>query len=175
MPEALTAFAREVVLPGGPGARPRLDPAICRYRLRAGRSRIHRWGIFAVEAIPARRRVIEYTGEHIGSREAFRRRIRPFVYLFRTGPRSWVDGAIGGSGAEYVNHSCEPNLVARVRKGRVMLVSLRRIEEGEELLLDYRIVGDIARIPCRCGAVSCRGYLNFPEGEGACGDGVESG
>lgn len=161
MPAELTAFVLEVVLPGGPRARPHLDPAACRFRLRAGRSKIHRWGIFAQETIAGRRRVIEYTGERIGLREAYRRRIRPNLYLFRTGKRRYVDGAIGGSGAEYINHGCEPNLVARVHKGRVMLVSLRRIKAGEELLLDYRVMGDVPLMPCRCGAPACRGYLNL--------------
>lgn len=94
-------------------------------------------------------------------REAYRRRVRPHLYLFRTGKRRYVDGAIGGSGAEYINHCCEPNLVARVRKGRVMFVSLRRIEAGEELLLDYRVMGDVPLMPCRCGAPACRGYMNL--------------
>ena len=94
----LTAFAREVVLPGGPGTHPKLEPSACRFQLRVARSRIHRWGIFAAEAIPARRRVIEYTGQHIGFRQAYRRRVRAHLYLFRTGTRRYIDGAIGGSG-----------------------------------------------------------------------------
>jgi uncharacterized protein len=157
----LTAFVREVVLPGGPRARPRLDPAACRFRLRAGRSPIHRWGLFAAEAIPARRRVIEYTGQHIGPREAMRRNIRPHIYLFRTGARRYIDGAIGGSGAEYINHSCEPNLTARIRNGRVTLVSLQRIEKGEELLYDYRLGGGTCDLPCLCGTPSCRGTMTL--------------
>jgi SET domain-containing protein len=158
----LTAFVREVVLPGGPDAVPRLDPEACRFRLTWGRSRIHRWGIFAAEPIPRRRRVIEYTGERIGRAEAYRRRLRPHIYLFWVGPRRAIDGAIGGSGAEFVNHGCEPNLVARVRGGRVTLVSLRPIAPGEELLLDYRITGDVPWIACRCGSPSCRGFMNLP-------------
>lgn len=157
-----TDFVRTVVLPGSGRGKPRLEERACRFRLRIGRSRIDRWGVFAAETIPARRRVIEYTGEHVGAREAFRRRIRPRLYLFRTGVRRWIDGAIGGSGAESINHGCEPNVVARVRKGRVMLVSLRRIEVGEELLLDYRVSGDVPELVCRCGASSCRGYQNMP-------------
>lgn len=170
----LTAFVREVVLPGSTRARPRLNRAACRFRLKAGRSKIHRWGIFAAEEIPPRRRVIEYTGQHIGLKEAFRRRIRPYLYLFRTGLRRYVDGAIGGSGAEYINHSCAPNVIARVRKGRVMLVSLRRIRQGEELLLDYRVTGDVPLLPCRCGSDVCRGHMNLPFEEDA-GAGGESG
>jgi len=158
----LTAFVREVVLPGGPGAVPRLDPAACRFKLRHGRSKIDRWGLFAAEPIPPRRRVIDYTGEKINRKEARRRSLRTRLFFFRVSERLSIDGAIGGSGAEYINHGCEPNLVARVRKGRVTFVSLRPIARGEELLLDYKIVGASAAAPCRCGARSCRGYMNRP-------------
>jgi SET domain-containing protein len=161
-PAEITDFVREVLMPGGPAHRPVLDPEACAFRLRAARSRIHRWGIFADEDIPARRRVIEYTGERIHRREAWRRRLRAQLYLFRCSPRRLIDGGIGGSGAEFINHSCEPNLVARLRQRRVFFSSLRPIARGEELLLDYHVRGDIDPIPCRCGAPGCRGFLNAP-------------
>jgi SET domain-containing protein len=106
--------------------------------------------------------VIEYTGQTIDASEVYRRRIRPHIYLFWIGPGRAIDGAIGGSGAEFINHGCEPNLVARVRGGRVTLVSVCRIESGTELLLDYRITGDGQLLECRCGAPSCRGFMNRP-------------
>lgn len=161
MPE-LTAFVRQVLLPGGPHVVPRLDPFACRFMLRIGRSRIDRWGLIAAEPIPARRRVIDYAGERIGPAEVRRRRWRPRLYIFWISPRRAIDGALGGSGAEYVNHGCEPNVVARVRKGRVGLVSRRRIGAGEELLLDYRVTGDAPPLECRCGARTCRGTMNRP-------------
>lgn len=151
------------MLPGGPDARPVLDPTTNRYALRYGPSTIHRWGIFATEDIPERRRVIEYTGERITRKEAFRRALRPQLYLFYVSPTRLIDGAIGGSGAEYINHSCEPNLRAKVSRGRLYLLSLRPIEAGEELLLDYKVSSDGPRLPCHCGAASCRGYLNAPD------------
>jgi hypothetical protein len=158
----LTAFVREVVLPGGPDAMPRLDPRACHFALTPRASPIHRWGIFAADAIPARRRVIEYTGQVIDAGEVYRRRIRPHLYLFWLGPDRAIDGAIGGSGAEFINHGCEPNLVAHVRRGGITLVSLRRIACGEELLFDYQITGDVGFLECRCGAPSCRGFMNRP-------------
>ena len=161
MPE-LTAFVREVLLPGGPDAVPRIDPAACRFRLRYGRSPIHRWGLFAAEPIPARRRVIDYAGQKVDVKESRRRQVRPHIYLFWVSPKRAIDGAIGGSGAEFINHGCEPNLVARVRKGHATLVSLRRIERGEELLFDYRLSGDVPPLACHCGARSCRGIMNRP-------------
>jgi SET domain-containing protein len=156
----LTAFVREVVLPGGPGTVPKLDPRFSHFRLRYGRSPIHRWGIFALEPIPARRRVIQYTGQRINVREARRRNIRQHLYLFWLNSRFAIDGAIGGSGAEFINHSCDPNLRARATRGRIFLVSLRRIAAGEELTFDYHLTGDYPEIPCSCGSATCQGYVN---------------
>ena len=150
-------------MPGGRGHRPWIEPTACAFHLRAGRSSIHRWGIYAGEDIPARRRVIEYTGQRITLREGWRRRLRPQLYLFRCSARRLIDGGIGGSGAEFINHGCEPNLVARFDHRRVFLSSLRPIAKGEELLLDYQVRGDIDPISCHCGAASCRGFLNAPD------------
>jgi SET domain-containing protein len=158
----LTAFVREVVLPGTRVARPRMDASKCRFRVRSGRSPIHRWGIFAAEAIPARRRVIEYTGERITRTEGYRRRLRHHLYLFRCSQNRVIDGAPGGSGAEFINHSFEPNLRAQVRKGRIFYVTLRPIRPGEELLIDYQVTGDDLPRKCHCGAKSCRGTMNRP-------------
>lgn len=162
-PEETTAFVREVLLSGGFLHQPKVEPSACTFRLRTGRSAIHRWGIYADEDIPARRRVIEYTGQRITLREGWRRRLRPQLYLFRCSARRLIDGGIGGSGAEFINHGCEPNLVARFDHRRVFLASVRAIAKGEELLLDYQVRGDIDPIPCRCGARTCRGFLNAPD------------
>ncbi len=104
--------------------------------------------------------MIEYTGERVSPQQAARRSLRSQLYLFYLSPTQQIDGAVGGSGAEYINHSCEPNLRAAVSRRRLYLLSLRPIETGEELLLDYRINSDGPRLSCHCGAASCRGYLN---------------
>lgn len=141
-------------------AEPRLDPRFCRFRIERRRSRIHRWGLFAVEPIPARRRVIEYTGEKIDAEEVERRGGRRHVYIFSLNDRWALDGAIGGSGAQLINHSCEPNLSATIAGSRIFLTSLRRIERGEELTLDYHLDETDREIACKCGAKRCRGTVN---------------
>jgi len=155
----LTAFVREVVLPAGPDKKPRLDREAMRFALEYRKSKIHRWGVFALEDIPARRRVIEYTGQRIDAREVVRRSVRPHVYHFWIGKKWALDGAIDGSGAEFINHSCDPNLTSRLRNGRIWLVSRRKIAKGEELAFDYRLSG-LKLLPCKCGAANCRGFLN---------------
>ena len=140
----------------GPGTVPRIDPARCYFKLRYGRSKIHRWGIFAEEPIPARRRVIEYTGERVSADELERRLARKHLYLFWITDYYGVDGAFDGSGAEFINHCCQPNLYSYVGRGQIFLTTLRRIEPGEELTYKYNL-GD--GTPCRCGAKRCKGTM----------------
>jgi SET domain-containing protein len=140
---------------------PRIDERYCSFRLRIGRSRIHRWGIYAEEHIPANRKVIEYTGEKISRRESKRRAdSRREVYLFTLDNYWNIDGSVNGSGAEYINHCCEPNLAARILKNHILYMSRRAIAPGEELTIDYRFDWNVEKVECRCGAPTCRGHIN---------------
>ena len=144
--------------------KPTVDPDYTNFELEARPSPIHRYGVFALERIPAKRRVIEYAGERITDEQGWRRRFRKHVYLFSLSNGMVIDGAVGGSGAEYINHSCEPNLIAREEKGRIWYSSLRVIHPGEELLVDYQIDSD-EEYACHCGSPHCRGKLNGPNTE----------
>lgn len=111
--------------------------------------------------------VIEYAGERISHPEARRRygsrpeaRRRKPTYLFQLNPRRVIDGAVRGSGAEIINHSCDPNLRARIRRGRVLLWSERRILPGEELAIDYKFSKTLPKVTCHCGSPKCRGAMN---------------
>lgn len=143
---------------------PVLNPKYTSFRLRVGRSKIHRWGIYADEFIPARRKVMEYTGEKINRRETKRRADESdMIYLFTLDKYWTIDGSVGGSGAEYINHCCEPNLIARIVKGHILYMSLRDIRPGEELTVDYHFDKKVERVPCKCGAPRCRGTINLVE------------
>jgi len=139
---------------------PRIDPRHARFRLEIRPSRIHRWGVYALERIPAGRKVIEYTGERISRRETKRRGQGRVTYLFTLDNYWTIDGAVGGSGAEIINHSCEPNLYSRIVQGHILYMSQRVIQPGEELTVDYLFSKKIERIPCCCRARNCRGTIN---------------
>lgn len=144
--------------------RPEIDPKAANFRLECRRSRIHRWGVFTLEPIPARRRVIEYTGEIIDAEEMDRRSGKSLLYLFSVSKNKIIDGAVGGSGAQFINHSCDGNMRSSSVKGRIYLTSLRRIEAGEELTYDYNIAEEF-NVRCICGAENCRGKLGSTESE----------
>jgi tetratricopeptide (TPR) repeat protein len=137
-----------------------INPDHAPFHLLVRPSAIHRLGVFADEAIPPRHKVIEYTGERISRYEGRRRWDPKRSYLFYLNAYWQIDGAIGGSGAEYINHSCEPNLRTRIVRGHILYFSKRSIERGEELTVDYRYDADITRMPCHCGAPTCRGTMN---------------
>ena len=147
---------------------PVINARYAHLKLRIGRSKIHGWGVFAGETIPPGRKVIEYTGERIGRVETRRRilricrqpmRARTF-YLVRLNLYWAIDASRGGSGAERVNHSCEPNAKLRRLRGRVFVFSLKRIRSGEELTIDYLYGEGPPYVPCHCGARNCRGVIN---------------
>jgi SET domain-containing protein len=145
-------------------AEPRIDPRMACFRLRLDRSGIHGWGVYAAQRIPARRKVIEYTGERISRRETLRRGLGPRTYLFTLDNYWTLDGAVGGSGAELINHSCAPNLITWVFKGHILYMSKRDIRRGEELTVDYHFSDKVDEVPCRCGSALCRGTINIVTG-----------
>ncbi|MGE5488602.1 MAG: SET domain-containing protein [bacterium] len=160
-PRATTGQSRAAV--NGRAAAPTIDQRFACFRLEVRPSSIHGWGVFALERIPARRKVIEYTGEKISRRETKRRGAAKLIYLFELNSYWCIDGSVGGSGAELINHSCDPNLRAVIMKGHILYFSKREIQPGEELTVDYHFGKDMERVPCSCGAPNCRGTINLTE------------
>ena len=73
----------------------------------------------------------------------------------------WPIGlTFGGSGAEIINHCCDPNLRCAIVRGHIIYFAKRDIEAGEELTIDYRFDSYIEKIPCSCGSKKCRGVIN---------------
>jgi SET domain-containing protein len=142
---------------------PIIDPRYACFKLEIRASKIHRRGVYALERIPAQRKVMEYTGERISRRETKIRGQGNLTYLFTLDDYWTIDGAVGGSGAEIINHSCDPNLRTCIMRGHILYWSKRAIRAGEELTVDYRFSDKIERVPCLCGAKNCRGVINLNE------------
>ncbi|KAJ2788175.1 Histone-lysine N-methyltransferase setd1b [Coemansia interrupta] len=139
-------------------------------RLRFSKSAIHDWGLFASEPIYQGEFVIEYIGERIRSQladlreEQYEREGIGSSYLFRVDDEIVIDATKCGNVARFVNHSCEPNCIAKtiVADGtkRIVIYASHDIQVGEEVTYDYKFPPEDVKIPCLCGAVNCRGYLN---------------
>jgi uncharacterized protein len=138
---------------------PRIDPQYACFDIVIRRSKIHRYGVYANERIPANRKVIEYTGLRLNRKQAAAVDGGEYTYLFAVDDYWTLDGARGGSGAEIINHSCEPNLISRVVKGHILYMSHREIKKGEELTIDYNFSDLKEATPCSCGAGTCRGTI----------------
>ena len=127
--------------------------------LTVGRSRLVGQGLFAGTRIAARAKIGEFEGERIGIGEARRRaRGRRIVAIVELEDFA-LDATDTGRGFRYINHSCEPNTFMRCTPTRAEFYALRAIRPGEELTVDYGDSHHDGKLPCRCGARRCRGYI----------------
>lgn len=134
-------------------------------------SPIHGHGVFALRPIPAETLIGRYEGRRYTPDEV---ESRPWnqalTYVFGLSDGTIIDADEGGNATRHVNHACEPNCIAyevEDESGRLDIVieTLRPIDAGEELLLDYALdVGDEdpSRYACRCGSPTCRGTMVGP-------------
>jgi uncharacterized protein len=136
-------------------------------------SPVHGLGAFAAKRIRKGTRIVEYLGERISVEEGSRRYTdeddSPHVLLFGVDETTVIDAAVEGNEAQFLNHCCEPNCETEVIGGRVFMIALRTIEQGEELTYDYHLDYDgeqtdevKRKFACRCGASSCRGTMLEP-------------
>ncbi|XP_058508889.1 histone-lysine N-methyltransferase SETD1A isoform X1 [Solea solea] len=139
-------------------------------RLRFGRSRIHEWGLFAMETIAADEMVIEYVGQNIRQMVADNREKRyaqqgiGSSYLFRVDHDTIIDATKCGNLARFINHCCTPNCYAKVitieSQKKIVIYSKQPIAINEEITYDYKFPLEENKIPCLCGTENCRGTLN---------------
>lgn len=139
-------------------------------RLRFQRSKIHDWGLVALEPIEAEDFVIEYVGELIRSlisdirEQHYEKMGIGSSYLFRLDDGYVVDATKRGGIARFINHSCEPNCYTKVisvdGQKKIFIYAKRAIVTGEEITYNYKFPLEEKKIPCNCGARRCRGSMN---------------
>eukprot|EP00064_Thunnus_orientalis_P006597 superscaffoldBa00000694_g6615 len=139
-------------------------------RICFSRSHIHEWGLFAMEPIAADEMVIEYVGQIIRQVIADMREQRyeeegiGSSYLFRVDHDTIIDATKYGNLARFINHSCNPNCYAKIitveSQKKIVIYSRQPISINEEITYDYKFPIEEIKIPCLCGADSCRGSLN---------------
>src|ERR1041384_5107180 len=118
-------------------------------------------GCFATKFFPRGKKIAEYAGELISEREVERRiktRRKHRICAIERGRH--LDGARGGNGTHYINHSCRPNAYMRTLYGHVLFFALRDIPPGDEITIDYEQTLHPDSKRCFCGAKNCRGTIN---------------
>lgn len=91
-------------------------------------------GLFALQSIPAGKRIIEYVGRLISNEEV---NSRYGKYFFGVNTKWSIDGSPRTNTARYANHSCQPNAEAIVSGHRIWIWSKRNIKAGEEITINY--------------------------------------
>ncbi|KAJ7541963.1 hypothetical protein O6H91_10G083200 [Diphasiastrum complanatum] len=139
-------------------------------RLKLQRSKIHDWGLLALEPIDAEDFIIEYIGEIIRTKISDVRELQyekmgvGSSYLFRIDDEHVIDATVRGGLARFINHSCEPNCYTKIitveGQKRVFVYAKKSITIGQELTYDYKFPLEEKKIPCLCGSKRCRGSLN---------------
>ncbi|CAN7985134.1 unnamed protein product [Ixodes hexagonus] len=139
-------------------------------QLKFAKSRIHDWGLFALEPIAADEMVIEYVGQMVRPVMADRREQHytqigiGSSYLFRVDVETIIDATKCGNLARFINHSCNPNCYAKVitveGQKKIVIYSKQPINVNEEITYDYKFPLEEEKISCLCGAPQCRGFLN---------------
>ncbi len=78
----------------------------------------------------------------------------------------FIDAAVNGNDARFLNHSCDPNCDVVVEDGRLWIETIRDVRRGEELAYDYQHTLEERhtpaakrRFPCHCGSPRCRGTM----------------
>jgi SET domain-containing protein len=122
-------------------------------RIARRRSKVHGWGVFALEPINKNTRIIDYAGELIDYKESLKRETkylkRGEIWCF-TVNRRWVrDAHVGGNDARFINHACKPNCYSQIVGKEIWIRAAKNIRAGEELTYDYYTDGEQV-IQCHC-------------------------
>ncbi|XP_010541594.1 PREDICTED: uncharacterized protein LOC104815012 [Tarenaya hassleriana] len=140
------------------------------------KSGIHGLGLYTSRFISRGEMVVEYIGEIIGPRLADKRereyesgkkvQYKGACYFFRIDKENIIDATWKGGIARFVNHSCQPNCVAKVisirNEKKVVFFAERGIYPGEEITYDYHFnhEDEGKKITCLCNSKDCRQFLN---------------
>lgn len=126
-------------------------------------SDIHAAGVYTTAPIIKDTQVVEYTGPIVTRERADELyEGRPFTYLFGRDDGSIIDGH---GLAAFINHCCDPSCETDEIDGKIWIIALRDIAEGEELTYDYCLYDgeEDDEAPCHCGTVHCRGTMYSEE------------
>jgi len=128
------------------------------------KSNIDNKGLYAAKNIKAGKKIINYKGKIITTKETERNPKydnNKAIYLFNLNYRYDLDGDFEYNTARLINHSCNPNCEVDGKGLKLWVFALRDIKKGEELSYDYGFGydSDYKQFVCKCGSKNCVGYI----------------
>lgn len=118
------------------------------------------YGLFSSITIPANSLITEFTGRILSLKDlpvdsSMYLQIGPDLFLAPTGT---IDGA------DFINHSCNPNCYIHAVGHRAFLYSLYIIQPNMELTFDYSTTStdtlDMWKMDCKCNSPKCRKVIS---------------
>ena len=112
-------------------------------------------GVFATADIPAGRSVSVFGGYVCDLEEFHQLDEHRQTHSIQIDDGLFMVCAEGEEPADFLNHSCDPNLGI---VGNVLLVTMRAVAAGEELTFDYAMCDDdpYDEFECACETTGCR-------------------
>ena len=130
------------------------------YPVKVAKSKIAGKGAYALQNIPAKKKIGDLGGVIITMKEAMRLiRDLKVINCVELDNKLALNASANPNDMRFINHSCGPNTFMRVMKDRVEFYALKNIKKGEELSCDYGETHHEGTLPCRCGAKNCRGFI----------------
>lgn len=130
------------------------------YPVKVSKSKIAGNGAYALQAIPARKKIGDLGGVIITMKEATQlvKDIK-VINMVELNDKYALNASANPNDMRFINHSCDPNTYMRVLSNRVEFYALRNIRKNEELSCDYGETHHEGTLPCKCGAKNCRGFI----------------
>lgn len=130
------------------------------YPVKVAKSKISGKGAYAIQAIPAKKKIGDLGGVIITMKVAMKLiKNLKVINLVELDNDLALNASDCPNDMRFINHSCNPNTYLRVMKNRVEFYALRTIKKGEELSCDYGETHHDGKLPCQCGAKNCRGFI----------------
>jgi len=137
------------------------------------RSKMHGKGLFAKCDIEEGTKVVQYRGKKITKSQSDKIAEKQInkaskkislgqVYIFTLNKKHDIDGNYSYNTARLINHSCYPNCETDIVKGKIWIISTKKIKKGEEITYDYGFEfdkDDYEEHICKCGLKNCIGYI----------------
>ncbi|XP_049620161.1 histone-lysine N-methyltransferase EHMT1a isoform X5 [Syngnathus scovelli] len=142
-----------------------------RVRLQLFKTEKMGWGVKLMQDVPRGTFICEYVGEIITDTEADTRENDSFLFTLndKVDDIHCIDARLFGNIGRFINHLCEPNLLALkvftmhqdLRFPRIAFFSSRTIKAGDQIGFDYGEHYWMVKskyFNCECGSPKCRYY-----------------